>query len=91
MSTFKDEYLSKFPSESGSKSVRESNGDHWTHEASLIEGDLKEVSPGNFEVISESYGYRRFDYGHPNSIVNWKKKGEHLLSKDCEEKDSYGF
>lgn len=87
--TFKDEYLTDFPRVE-KPHVSTNNGGHWTHEATCLEGDLRLIRPGRYEVISDKYAYRRFDYGWPNSIRNAFVLGDFLLTRDSEEKDSYG-
>ncbi len=100
--SFKDRYLNDFP-QAEKLHVGMDNGEpmsdgsghlnpkrHWTHTADLLEGNLRLVSPGKYVVISERYAYRRYDYGHLDSIRNTFHKGDILLTRDCEEKDSYG-
>jgi hypothetical protein len=101
--SFKDEYLDDFPHSQGknvtmynTESVSDGHGRlnpdrHWTSSADLVEGDLVEVAPGKFEVTTERYTYRRWDYGRSGATKNSLNRGDILLTRDCQEKDSFGF
>jgi hypothetical protein len=79
---YKDNCLHRFPTEGNNVTVPRREWPHWAVEAEWKSGELEQIGPEEYKVISERYSYWERTYGSPSSGTNHFKKGTILRTKN---------